>query len=109
MQKEDIIPVLRAIVEKLVIKDYDSVVSFAAKSRLSSIDIQEAIGDYPITLSLPPADAYENAIFIRIDKNTFHVDFDLWSEGVPSDLTLSCEFEKLRNNVQYCIEDLHVM
>lgn len=110
---QEIVSVIKRLVESLVANDIDGLVRRGENGRLSKEEIINALQDYPGEISLPPDEAYSNAIEYAIyDKKleARKVEFDLWFDGYESDLTLSADVRKGDSgNFVISIDDIHVL
>ncbi|EGR0592566.1 MULTISPECIES: DUF7668 domain-containing protein [Enterobacteriaceae] len=109
----EIVSVIKRLVESLVANDIDGMVRQGENGRLSKEDIFNTLQDYPGEISLPPDEAYSNAVEYAIyDKKpeARKVEFDLWFDGYESDLTLSADVRKGDSgNFVISIDDIHVL
>ena len=63
-------------------------------------------------ITMPPQSEFQNLDLIKKTYNPEYVlHFDLWINGVKSDLTLICEIEvdSSDNIIRFEIDDIHVM
>ncbi len=110
MNQLDIKIVLRQCVEMLVLGNIHGVESAGMNGRLSVEEICLAIQDYPGTMTLPPASAYDRAhIYMANADGWQNVEFELWYEGRESDLTLSIRVRDSVKGPQLQIQDIHVL
>jgi len=109
----EIVSVLKRLVERLVANDIDGLVRQGENGRLSMEEIVNTLQDYPGKISLPPDEAYSNAVEYAIyDKKleARKVEFDLWFDGDVSDLTLSADVRRGDfGNLVISIDDIHVL
>src|SRR5690554_6154383 len=93
----EVVSLVKKLVESLVANDIDGLVRRGENGRLSKEEIVNTLQDYPGEISLPPDEAYSNAVEYAIyDKKleARKVEFDLWFDGDVSDLTLSVDVRK---------------
>jgi hypothetical protein len=81
--------------------------------RLTAAVITDALARYPGHLSMPPDRAFSNIDAVPIRNSNppqYYIDFDLWCDGQPSDLTVSFTVTILPSGrVQIALENLHVL
>lgn len=104
---------LKNLVALLVNSNFDEIVARNENGRLSKVEIETALKDYPGTISLPPESSYESAcVYDVYDEKTEarQVEFDLWYDGEVSDLTLSADVRKDESGkFVITIDDIHVL
>jgi len=104
---------LQNLVFLLVSSKYSEIVGRGENGRLSVDEIETAINDYPGKLTAPPNEAYDSAFVYEVYDKTSEarkVEFDLWYDNEPSDLTLSVDVHKDSNGVlTVSIDDIHVL
>lgn len=109
----EVVSLVKKLVESLVANDIDGLVRRGENGRLSKEEIVNTLQDYPGEISLPPDEAYSNAVEYAIyDKKleARKVEFDLWFDGDVSDLTLSVDVRKGGfGNFVISIDDIHVL
>lgn len=103
--------ILKMLVIDLVNGNYSNLVKDGRIGRLTEDEIKNVIGNYRGQLTLPPEDAYNQVqIYQENDSHQYAVDFDLWIDNYPSDLTLSATVSNdNKGNVSITIDDLHVL
>ena len=104
---------IKNIVTLMVDSKFDEIVSRNENGRLSAVDIENVLRDYPGNISQPPESAYDNFNVYEIydlTKGARKVEFDLWYDNTRSDLTLSADIcEDLNGNLTISIDDIHVL
>lgn len=104
---------IKNLIILLVNSKFDEIVERNENGRLSCVDIGNAINDYPGVISLPPDSAYDAACIYGVYDEEIEarkIEFDLWYDGQPSDLTLSADVRKnVHGNFVISIDDIHVM
>jgi hypothetical protein len=100
-------------VEWLVGEDYDSLVHWCAKSRLTAKDLRAVIREYGRKVVLPPIDAYQRLDAVQVKGvavPTWSVRVPLWTEEEGrSDLTLELTIALGRDDPIVELDDLHVL
>ena len=115
---DDIKGLIREIEKSLVEKRYDNVSLNKIGNRLTNIEIRNVINDYKklsdvkkITLS--PISVYKDLKLIKVVNTSARqwcVDFDLWFDNKPSDLTLQLTItQDDKEGFTASIEDIHVL
>lgn len=104
---------LKALVKRLVDSNYGEIIARNENGRLTEAEIRKAIKDYPGVLSLPPDSAYDATYIYDIydeRKQARQIEFDLWYDGKPSDLTLSAEVCLVsKSKFGIFLSDIHVL
>lgn len=81
--------------------------------RLTAPDVARELEEYPGKLTLPAPEAYKELDMIEITGSRgkeFALDFTLWVDGGPSDLTLSCDVTVLDSGaVKLEMDTVHVL
>ena len=73
-------------------------------------DVLRAINDYPETLHLPTIQSkYLEFRFYPLDDNCIQVEFELWANQAPSDLTVILEINEEDGELHYHLRDIRVM
>ena len=107
MTSAKIIPRIKWVVEQLHQGNFDTIYDKDETKRLSAPEMRTAISGYPGKMTLPPISAYElYEDYGDDDSDQNYIEFDLWYDGLKSDLTLSITVGK---DSIYSIEDIHVL
>jgi hypothetical protein len=81
--------------------------------RLTAADVVRGLEEYPGKLTVPAPGAYTELDIIEIKGShgkKFALDFALWVDGEPSDLTLSCGVTVLDSgDLKLEMDDVHVL
>jgi len=113
MSKQSLESVVRTLVNRFAIGDYEDVLNHCSTSRLTADDLRQVIEDYGCTFIEPPPSAYTNldAVGVRnARKPTWSVRAPLWSkEEGRSDLTLEVTVIQDGDRWDVQLEDLHVL
>ena len=113
MATEELESVVRKIVSRLVIGDFEGVVAECSASRVMPNDLRQVIQEYGRTFVEPPVDAYVNldAVAVRgVALPTWSIRAPLWSrEEGRSDLTLELTIAKDGERWDVELDDLHVL
>lgn len=113
MSNDQLEPVVRTVVKRLVGGEYVDAVQDCSASRLTADDLTEAVRDYGRTLIEPPPDAYRDLDVIAVRDSshpTWSVRAPLWSrEEGRSDLTLELTITRDGDRWDVEIDDLHVL
>lgn len=109
---EKIEKIIRQVESALVNKDFDKAVSLAEESRLTAQDIEDVLNKYGGEVTIAPGYVFDSLEIIPIvgsNSKSWHVDFDLWTDGKQSDLTLSLTIDLTDKGTAFSIDDLHIM
>jgi hypothetical protein len=107
MTEQEIKPILKFLVQKLSEQDYETVYRLDKEKRLPVQEIKTAIEDYPGKITNPPEDAYLNFnVYCEEEDDHNPVEFDLWYDEYPSDLTLSVTIYR---TCEFSIEDIRIL
>lgn len=105
--------IVKSIVRLLVEKNYEEVIRSCSTSRLSALDLRNAIRDYGRTLTMPPDRVFETLDVLVVESDetpTWYVPIDLWTaEEGRSDLTLELTMMKAEDRWLVELDDLHVL
>jgi hypothetical protein len=106
---EDLLDSLNSIIGNIVIGRYDAIVNDGQSGALTELEIREAIQDYPGKPDMKLAEVDDlNIIYYESSQSSGIIEYELWFDGKKSDLTLSCDFDKMRNPI-VIIENIHVL
>lgn len=111
---EDVIALVKQVIEWMVEGDLSAVEQRANGVRLSAAELAEAVNRYGRTLTMPPAAAFAELDAIAVSgapRPTWSIRVDLWTkEEGRSDLTLECTvIDQGNDNLVLEIDDLHVL
>jgi hypothetical protein len=113
MTQDSMESIVKSLVRLLVEKNYDEVVRSCSTSRLSALDLRNAIRDYGRTLTMPPDRVFETLEVLVVESDeypTWYVPVDLWTEEEGrSDLTLELWIIKAEDQWLVELDDLHVL
>lgn len=105
---------LHQIITMLVKEDYQALESLSNGIRLTSLEIETAVKEYPGTIVMPLESAFENIDVIEIsgsEPKEWSVNFDLWTaEEGRSDLTLELTLtDNNKQTYEVQLDDIHVL
>lgn len=109
MERKKVIDVLRHVIILLVEKKYDQLYeeNFDKEGNFEGLWLN--IEEYGGQITLPPESAFNNPKFLDIENDKAIIEFDLWIDGVESDLTLSLDVIKKENCMyQFDIVEIHI-
>lgn len=113
MSTQSLESVVRTLVNRLALGDYEDVLNYCSTSRLTADDLRQVIEDYGRAFIKPPPSAYTNldAVAVRnAQQPTWSVQAPLWSkEEGRSDLTLEVTVTQDGDRWDVHLEDLHVL
>jgi hypothetical protein len=113
MSTQSLESVVRTLVNRLVIGDYENLLQQCSTSRLTGKDLSHAINDYGRQFIEPPPGAYTDldAVAVRDAlRPTWSVRVPLWSEEEGrSDLALEVTIIQEGDRWEIHLEDLHVL
>lgn len=104
---------LKNLVTLLAHSQFTEIVARNENGRLSRIEIETALKNYPGVMTLPPEQAYES-VFVYdvydVKTEARKIEFDLWFDDEVSDLTLSADIRKNEVGIfVIIIDDIHVL
>lgn len=107
MKKTKIKKILKDVIKKITMKDYNTVFENDKNKRLTIAEIETAIKEYKGNITYPPSGAFDNFYDYgsENDKENF-IEFNLWFDFKESDLTLSIT---IYESEEYSIDDIHVL
>jgi hypothetical protein len=109
MEKNKIVEVLSYIIKMLVEKKYDEVYKNDLKKKMRPEEMVDVIYEYGGALTMPEENHFLNFYIYEINTNTSNIEFDLWIDDKPSDLTIDFNIYKINNYYKYSIEGIHVL
>ena len=111
--KKSLANAVRAVVSKLVRKDYEGAAFLSRRVRLSKAEIESAIRAYGKTLIDPPGDAFDSAEVTRIRSSgnpRWSVVVPFWTkEEGRSDLSLEVTIIEEPTLTRVEIDNIHVL
>lgn len=111
MSKYKYIEIVQKIVLFLHNKDYVGVLKEDYLKRVSPEGLKQAIEEYGGNVTIPPEYSYEKMDVYQVTgKKEVRIDFNLWIDGIESDLTLIVSIVNTdSSNPMYCIDDLRIL
>lgn len=110
METKDIARIIEKVVRLIVVKDLSSLYDSDAEKAYEVDDLLSAIIEYPDELQLAPE--FHNYLDFRFyfeDNSSLQVEFEIWANDEPSDLTLILSLRDCDGNLTYSLRDLRVM
>lgn len=106
---DQILSELNSLVSNLANGQFARIVASGQNGRLKEEEISEAIMTYPGRINYHAADKDSvNVIYYSKSDTSGIIEYELYFDGIRSDLTLSCEFDLARAPV-LTIENIHVL
>jgi hypothetical protein len=100
---------LNSLVSNLTNGQFARLVASGQNGRLTEEEISEAIKTYPGKMNYHAADKDSVNVFYYSKSDTSGIiEYELYFDGIRSDLTLSCEFDLARAPI-LTIESIHVL
>ena len=111
IDNNQLIILLKEIVTDLVSHNFNKIVTDKKNGRLTANEIKKAVYGYPGDLTMPPEQAFDKyQKYITDQDEVFIIEFELWYDNEPSDLTLLLEFKRnLSGNLSTEIDDIRVL
>ena len=110
METKDIARIIEKVVRLIVVKDLSSLYDGDTEKAYAVNDLLSAIIEYPDKLQLAPE--FHNYLDFRFyleDESNLQVEFEIWANDEPSDLTLILSLRDCDGNLSYSLRDLRVM
>jgi hypothetical protein len=100
--------VMRTTIGALVAHDLRSIRLLS--DNVSPDDVLNEVHLYPTTVGHPPHDAYEGmAVSPAAEPDQWYLILDLWSPEGPTDLSITMEVHRIKNELVGYLEDIHVL
>jgi hypothetical protein len=110
METRDIARKIEELVRLIVVKDLTLLHEGDKEKAYEVDDLLHAIEEYPDELQLAPD--FHNYLDFRFyfeDDSNLQVEFEIWANDEPSDLTLILRLRDIDGNLSYSLRDLRVM
>ncbi|MDQ0638334.1 hypothetical protein QF042_001899 [Pedobacter sp. W3I1] len=99
---------VKNIVTLLVAEEFDLLWLNDLDQRINIQEMREALSGYG-KMTMPPSSSFDEInVYSTNDPNEVRVDFDLWFDGMKSDLTLKCTINNSEQK-QYSIDDIRML
>lgn len=112
MEADRIRPVVHKLVSMLTHGQFEDVIASCTATRLSAMELRDALSEYKMTFIVPPIDAYEGFDIHRLnnlDTPTWSVRAPLWSiEEGRSDLEMQLTVQDLSGSWSIELDSVHV-
>jgi hypothetical protein len=110
METNAIAKVIEQVSRLIVTKEIETLLSSDLIKDYSVEDVLRAINDYPENLHLPTVQSkYLEFRFYSLDDKSIQVEFELWANQTPSDLTVILEINDEDSNLNYHLKEIRVM
>lgn len=100
---------IKDIVKNIVDKNFELIYKNDYLKQMTIEQLSEIVSSYEGEFTMPPENSFEKFVIYVIAENEVSIDFSLWHNKQESDITLICRLKKIDGNIEYSIEDLHVM